>query len=295
MTGGAPFELRPLDATFGAVVTGLSLVDLDEPAVAALYAAWLDHGLLILPGQNLDDHGQVSFARRFGELEIELLSIGNLDEHGSLRAPDDEVMRVMDDNRAWHSDSTFKPVQAKGAVFSARIVPETGGETAWADMAGAYDALDEAMKTRLAPLAAVHALRFGQMGAATPIRPGAFGSAYMNIPDPPLRSIVNRHPETGRLSLNIGRHAGDIPGLEPEASARLLDELRALACQAPRVWTHRWTAGDVVIWDNRRLLHRVLPWDCAQPRDMRHTRLAGDPVGDFAPGYLPAERASAKA
>jgi alpha-ketoglutarate-dependent taurine dioxygenase len=286
VTAPAPFDVTPLEASFGAVVTGLSLADLDQPRCDALYAAWLTHGLLILPGQDLDDDAQVRFARRFGELEIELLSIGNLDERGDLRAPDDEVMRVMDDNRAWHSDSTFKPVQAKGAVFSARIVPRTGGETAWADMAAAYDALDAAMKARIAPLAAVHALRYGRMGMGSPpVRPGAFGSQYMNISDPPLRPLVKVHPETGRWCLNIGRHAGDIPGLGPEAARSLLDELRAFACQPPRVWTHEWTAGDVVIWDNRRLLHRVLPWDLAQPRDMRHTRLAGDPVADFAPGW----------
>jgi alpha-ketoglutarate-dependent taurine dioxygenase len=285
MEEAAPFHIRPLDATFGAVVTGLRLTELDCETSSALYAAWLEHALLIFPDQHLDDDAQLAFARRFGELEIELLTIGNLDEAGRLRDPDDEVMRVMDDNRAWHADSTFKPIQAKGAVFSARIVPDSGGETGWADMRAAYEALDEGMKARLAPLSAVHALKYGQMGAAMPpIRPGAFGSQYMNIARPPVRPLVKTHPETGRPSLNIGRHASRIPELEPDESAQLLAELMGFACRPPRVWTHSWTVGDVVIWDNRCLLHRVLPWDVRQPRDMRHTRLAGDPVAEFAPG-----------
>jgi alpha-ketoglutarate-dependent taurine dioxygenase len=283
MGATTPFQVTPLDASFGAVVTGLALAELDEAAMAALYAAWLDHALLIFPGLHLDDDRQLAFARRFGELEIELLRIGNIDEHGQLRAPDDAVVRVLDGNRDWHCDSTFKPVQAKGAVFSARIVPPAGGETCWADMRAGYDALDPAMKARIAPMAAHHSLRHSQTRSGMkPIRPGAFGSAYMEDEDPPLRPLVKIHPETGRPSLNIGRHACAIPGLEPQESLRLLDELRDLACQPPRVWTHSWTPGDAVIWDNRCLLHCVVPWDIRQPRDMRHTRLAGHPLAEFA-------------
>jgi alpha-ketoglutarate-dependent taurine dioxygenase len=284
MRDAAAFQLTPLAASFGATVSGLRVPDLDDKTFGALYAAWLDRGLLIFPGLHLDDEDQLAFARRFGELEIELLRIGNLDDAGRLRAPDDEVMRVMDANRAWHADSTFKPVQSKGAVFSARIVPAVGGETAWADMSAAYDALDEAAQARIAPLAAVHALGYGPLRADAPtVRPGAFGSQYMDDPHPPVRPLVKVHPETGRRSLNIGRHARAIRGLQQEASTRLLEALTDFACRPPRVWTHRWQVGDAVIWDNRRLLHRVLPWDLTQPRDMRHTRLAGDPVADFAP------------
>jgi alpha-ketoglutarate-dependent taurine dioxygenase len=274
MAASTPFEVTPVDATFGAVVTGLKLTELDEEAMAALYAAWLDHALLIFPGQHLDDDQQLAFARRLGELEIELLRIGNLDEAGQVRPPDDDVMRTFAGNVAWHCDSTFKEVQAKGAVFTARIVPPEGGETGWADMRAAFDALPKAEQARLEGLTCHHSLGYsqGRIGKL-PSKRGVFGSIYLD--ESPLRPLVKVHPETGRRSLNIGRHACGVPGMTPEASERFLDDLLAFACQPPRTWHHRWTPGDAVIWDNRCLVHRVLPWDVTQPRDMRHTRLAG--------------------
>jgi alpha-ketoglutarate-dependent taurine dioxygenase len=96
--------------------------------------------------------------------------------------------------------------------------------------------------------------------------------------DPPLRPLVKHHPVTGRRSLFIGRHAYGIPGLADEESQRLLDDLLAFACQPPRVWRHRWQAGDVAIWDNRCVLHRARPFDPVEPRVMHHTRIAGDPA-----------------
>ena len=90
------------------------------------------------------------------------------------------------------------------------------------------------------------------------------------------------HPETARRSLLIGRHAYGIPGLSEAASAELLEELVNDACQAPRVYHHQWRVGDLVVWDNRRLLHRGMPWDMREPRVMYHSRIAGDPVAEFA-------------
>ena len=96
----------------------------------------------------------------------------------------------------------------------------------------------------------------------------------------PLRPLVKVHPETGRPALTIGRHAHAIPDLDPAESEALLDDLVAFTCQPPRTYQHRWTPGDVVVWDNRRLMHQACPWDMAEPRVMYHSRIAGDPASE---------------
>ncbi|WP_293906246.1 TauD/TfdA family dioxygenase [Phenylobacterium sp.] len=280
----APFQIEPLPASFGATVTGLALAGLDDAAFAALYATWLTHGLLIFPGQHLRREDQVAFARRFGALEIEITPISNVRADGSVRhEAGDDVVKVLKGNMGWHCDSTYMPVQAKGAVFTAHIVPDDGGETDWADMAAAYDALAPALRERIAGLSARHSLRYSQGKLGHTHTGGSPYSGYgMSVEDPPLRRLVKRHPETGRACLMVGRHAYGIPGLTPEASEALLDELTALACRPPRTWRHRWSPGDAVIWDNRRLMHRACPWDMTVPRVMYHSRIAGDPVSEFA-------------
>jgi alpha-ketoglutarate-dependent taurine dioxygenase len=175
------------------------------------------------------------------------------------------------------------PVQAKGAVFSAEIVPATGGETAWADMRAAYDALAPAMRDKIAHLSAFHSLHYSQAKLGQSVKDNNEYVAYgFSVKDPPFRPLVKTHPETGRKTLAIGRHAYGIPELEPAESERLLESLCAEACQAPRTYAHSWTPGDVVVWDNRCLMHRACPWDMREPRVMYHSRIAGDPETEFA-------------
>ena len=291
----SPFDVRPLDASFGAVVTGLKLAALSDADFAALYAAWLDHALLIFPGQHLTRDEQIAFARRFGAPEFELAPISNVRADGSLRIDDgtDDAVKVLKGNMGWHTDSTYMPVQAKGAVFTAHVVPDEGGETGWADMRAAYDALDAAMRARIEPLSAYHSLRYSQGKLGHTHKEGSAYSGYgMDVAETPLRPLVKTHPETGRRCLTIGRHAHAIPGLDPAESERLLDELAAFACQPPRVYHHAWTPGDAVVWDNRCLLHRASPWDMTKPRVMYHSRIAGDPVSE---GWRPAAPSPAAA
>lgn len=280
------FHVEPLPATFGATVTGLKLAALDEASFRDLYRTWLEYGLLILPGQHLTRDEQVAFARRFGPLEIEITPISNVRADGSVRPEDgDDVIKVLKGNMGWHCDSTYMPVQAKGAVFTAQVVPDEGGETEWADMAAAYEALSPAVRGRVEGLSAFHSLRYSQGKLGHAHKAGSAYSGYgMTVDDPPLRPLVKVHPETGRRCLMIGRHAYGLPGLEAEESERFLDELCADACKPPRIWRHRWTPGDAVIWDNRRLMHRACPWDMSRPRVMHHSRIAGDPVSEFAAG-----------
>ena len=283
----ASFHVAPLRGTsFGAHVTGLSLARLSEDEWKALHAAWLEYALLIFPAQHLDREAQVAFARRFGDLEFDIAPISNLKPDGSVRAEaeDDDVLKVLKGNMGWHADSTYMPVQAKGAVFSAEIVPPEGGETEWADMRAAYDALDPALRERVAGLSAYHSLRRSQARVGHVHRPDSAYSGYgfREGPDP-LRPLVKVHPETGRRSLVIGRHAYAVPGLTPGEAEALLDELLDFACRPPRVHVHSWRPGDVVIWDNRCLLHRARPWDMKVPRQMWHSRIAGAPESEGAP------------
>ena len=285
MSEALPFRVEPVPATFGAVVTGLKLADLSEPAFAALYAVWLDYGLLIFPGQHLSKPDQIAFARRFGPLEFDLAPISNVRADGSLRPDDgtDDAVKVLKGNMGWHCDSTYMPVQAKGAVFSAHVTPSRGGETSWADMRAAYDALSPEMQDQVGGLSAYHSLRHSQAKLGHAHAEGSAYSGYgMTVETPPLRPLVKVHPETGRSCLMVGRHAYGVPGLAEADSEALLENLTEAACQPPRVWTHSWTPGDVVVWDNRSLMHRAMPWDMAEPRIMHHSRIAGDPASEGA-------------
>lgn len=281
-SSGTGLHVEPLNASFGAVVTGVELATLDADSFAALYDVWLQYALLIFPGQHLSTADQVAFARRFGELEFDLAPLSNVRKDGSLR-DDDDVVKVLKGNMGWHADSTYMPVQAKGAVFTAHVVPAAGGETGWADMRAAYEALDPELRARVDGLSAHHSLYYSQAKLGHAPKPDSEYSGYgFHDQDPPLRPLVKVHPETGRRSLLIGRHAYGIPGLDPDESERLLTSLIDFACQPPRTYHHRWAPGDAVLWDNRCLLHRARPWDMGQPRVMYHSRIAGDPRTESA-------------
>jgi alpha-ketoglutarate-dependent taurine dioxygenase len=282
MAAAPPFDVAPLPASFGATVTGLRLATLDDAGLAALYRTWLDYGLLIFPRQFLSKDEQVAFAARLGPIEMDLIAISNVRD-GRLRDLGDAWLRVLKGNQDWHIDSTYVAVQSKGALLSAHIVTAEGGATEWADMAAAHDALPDALRIRVDGLSAYHSMRRSQALVGDDYAPTAEHGAYGADAPPPLRPLVKVHPETGRRALTIGRHAYGIPGLSEAESAALLEELHALACLPPRVWSHRWRPGDVALWDNRRLMHRGEPWDLARPRVLYHTRIAGDPATEYAP------------
>ena len=279
------FTVKPLDATFGAIVTDLKLSQCDDALFEKLYETWLEYALLLFPGQHLSHDEQVVFAQRFGDLEFDLAPISNVRKDGSIRAEstDDDVVNILKGNMGWHTDSTYMPVQAKAAVFTAHVVPASKGETGWADMRAAYDVLEEDVKRQIEPLSAFHSLYYSQAKMGHNPKKGSDYSGYgFNHQSPPLRSLVKIHPETGRRSLLIGRHAYGIPDMDPQASEQLLQSLLDGACKPPRTYHHQWTSGDAVIWDNRCLLHQACPWDMTEPRVMYHARIAGDPDTEFA-------------
>jgi alpha-ketoglutarate-dependent taurine dioxygenase len=279
-------DIEPIDATFGAVVRGIKVAEVDEATFRALYDAWLKYALLIFPDQHLARDQQIAFAKRFGPLEFEMAAISNVRSDGTLRAEkdNDDMIKVLKGNMGWHHDSTYMPVQAKGAVFSAEEVPTVGGRTGFADMRAAYDALDDGTKKRIEGLAAYHSLHHSQskLGHVAKKADGEYSGYGFHDGPVPLRPLVKTHPETGRKSLLVGRHAHNIPGLDQAESDRLIRELVDFACQPPRIYHHDWTAGDAVVWDNRCLMHQATPWDMTQRRIMWHSRIAGDPASESA-------------
>jgi alpha-ketoglutarate-dependent taurine dioxygenase len=277
--------ITPTGATLGATITGVDLANLDDAEWIDIERAFLAHAVLVFPGQHLTEAAQIGFGRRFGAIEHlvadrEIVPISNQRADGTLMNDDEFGMQLMRGNEGWHTDSTYMPLAAKASVLSARVVPSTGGQTEWADMRAAYDALDEVTKARIAKLSAYHSLYYsqGRIGHKAVV-----GSSYgFHTAAPPLRPLVKVHPVTGRKSLFIGRHAYGIPGLVPEESEELLNGLVTFACQAPRTYRHAWQPGDVVVWDNRCVLHRARPFDHREARVMKHTRVAGDPASELA-------------
>jgi alpha-ketoglutarate-dependent taurine dioxygenase len=277
------FHVQPLDATFGAIVTDLKLASLDDATWSDLHNTWLQYALLIFPDQFLKRDEQIAFAKRFGPLEFEMAAISNVKTDGTLIDENSDLMKVLKGNMGWHCDSTYMPVQAKGAVFSAEVVTKSGGQTGWADMRAAYDALDNDLRAKVENLTAYHSLYYSQAKLGHFPKKGSAYSGYGFHDGPvPLRPLVKVHPETGRKSLVIGRHAHNIPGMDTNESERFLQELVDFACRPPRVYHHDWKAGDAVIWDNRCLLHQATPWDMREPRIMWHSRIAGDPMTEAA-------------
>lgn len=288
-----PFSLTPLDKTFGAFVEGVSLPEIDDIVFNEIYKAWLSYGLLIFPAQHLSNEQQIKFALRFGKLieGIEAAELSNIKPDGTLRdAPNDDMMKIIRGNMHWHQDNTYMPIQAKGAVFSAKVVPAKQGETAFADMRAAYAALDEETRKQVSTLSAHHSLARSQrsLGEAVDTTEDSEYVGYgLDVENAPLRPIVKIHPETGTPTLALGRHAYGIPGLSEKESEILISKLIDFSVSdEARVYQHSWQTGDVVVWDNRCLMHRACEWNYDEPRVMLHSRIAGDPETESCAGAL---------
>ena len=280
---------------FGAAVTGVALGGLSDDEFAAIKGAFLEHGFLLFPGQFLTAEENIAFGERFGELEFGANPMSNSRRNedgtfGRVFGIESQVMRTNVGNEAWHTDSTYKPISSKCAMLSAVTVPKEGGGTELADLRSAYAALDEASRERIANLSAYHSTQYSQandVGDFPPQNPQGIyhGEAY-------LRPLVKTHPETGVKNLFVGRHAFGIPGLTREESRTLLKSLITfVVSDEARVYSHRWQEGDTLLWDNRAVMHRAVPYDYAEPRVLIGTRVAGDPSSELAcyPSDPPAE------
>ena len=270
------------DNNFGAVVTGVRLGALAECEWRAIEDAFHRCAVLVFPAAHISEAEHLAFARRFGTLErtlskrarrSEISLISNVGKDGVVANPEDTLGRFLQGNRSWHTDSSFKKVGAKASLLRAIEVPSTGGDTEWADMRAAWDALDAATQARLDGLVATHSYIWSQ---------GRIGGTELLSERerdalPPVRHpVVYTHPATGRKNLYVGRHASHIVGMAVDEGRALLRQLTEDACRPPRLFRHRWQAGDLAVWDNRCVLHRGHPWPFAEPRVLRRVTVAGE-------------------
>ena len=275
----------PLDATLGAVATDVDLSRVDDHAWSAIHAAFLKYGVLVFPDQHVDDDAQTAFAHRFGDrLEGRASGrISNQRRDGTMTTAKDEAFRLQRGNEGWHIDSTYMPLAAKAGMLSALKVPPVGGQTEFADMRAAWDALDAARQRELQGLSAYHSLYRSQ--AQIGFRHKTDQIYGFHTKGQPLRPLVKRHPETGRQAIYAGRHAYAVRGMGEDESERFLADLMAWACQPPRTYSHAWRVGDLVVWDNRCVMHRAAPYDTSFPRVLRSARVSGDPATELAPTF----------
>lgn len=269
-------------------------VDLRRPLgaeeVAAIDAGMDEYAVLVFHDQDLTDEQQVALSRNFGELERsgaasnitkpedrrlgpDLADISNLDKHDKLHVRDDRQRMFNLGNRLWHSDSSYRAVPAKYSLLSARSVPSSGGDTEFADMRAAYDALDGETKAEVEGLVCEHSLIYSR---------GLLGFDALSDEEkanfkPVRQSLVRTHPATGRKSLYLSSHAGAIVGWPVPEARSFLRDLMEDATRRDFVYAHKWRKRDLVIWDNRQVMHRARRFrDTVERRDMRRTTIKGD-------------------
>ena len=287
-------EITPMvDKKFGAIATGLDLKNLGEEEFGQLHSAFLEHGFLLFPDQHINEEESIEFGRRFGELEFGGAPMANQKKHddgtfGKIYDLQSQLMRTNVGNEAWHTDSTYKPIASKVAMLSAVVVPEEGGQTELADLRSGYESLDEQTKELISGLSAFHSTNFSQANDLGDFPDtngeGLYGEVYHG--EAYLRPLVKVHPETGKPNLFVGRHAFGIPGLSREESRKLIKSLiDHVVGDDSHVYSHNWTVGDTLLWDNRRALHRARPYDYSKPRYLIGTRVAGDPASELS--YYP--------
>ena len=277
-------QLNPLTPVFAAEANGIELrKPLDAAAVREIETAMDRYGVLVWRNQPLGEHEQVAFARNFGPLDAglrkaykgaanrfgydELLDISNLDASGRIAARDSVKNISNVANQFWHSDSSFQKPASKYSILSGVVVPPRGGETEYADLRAAWDALPQDTRAQITGLCARHSAFHTRImlgdDTLTPEQLAVF---------PPVEwPLVRVHPGSKRKLLFVGAHCTDIPGLTLAEGKMLISDLLEHATQREFIYRHEWTAGDVVMWDNRCTLHRGRRFDLAQRRELRRT------------------------
>jgi alpha-ketoglutarate-dependent 2,4-dichlorophenoxyacetate dioxygenase len=285
-------RISPVQNGFAGEVTGVALCEpLTHDQVADIERGMDDYAVLTFPDQPLTDEQQVEFSRNFGELEITLagqmakpedrrfqqLELGDISNYNGadttrLRERDDKRRMYALANRLWHSDASFRAIGAGYTLLHARIVPSKGADTQFADMRAAYDALSPSEKAEVEDLVCEHSIVFSreQIGF------GEYNPGHEEHLKPVPHRLVITHPKTGRKSLYLSSHIGGIVGWPvPEARAFIRD-LTEHATQPQFVYSHKWRVGDMVMWDNRTVMHRATRFDdLKEVRDLRRTSIKG--------------------
>jgi alpha-ketoglutarate-dependent 2,4-dichlorophenoxyacetate dioxygenase len=257
--------IRKLTPVFGAEITGVDLTRLDDATFEHIEDAFETYSVLVFPNQNLDDDAQIAFSRRFGELEKtqghiannfqvkHVSEITNLDPDGKLMGPDDPRVLYRLGQRNWHSDSSFKRVPAKASLLHARKLPPDGGDTQFASLRAAYDALPDARKRELEDKVAIHHYAYSRRNGGYALTNEAEDKRFPPVP----QAMIRANPVNGRKALYVGSHASHIRGMPEEEGRALLKELLDFATQDQFTYLHHWKVGDLVMYDNRAAVHRA--------------------------------------
>lgn len=270
------FAVDPLSPVLGASITGLDLREpLSEATQRAVYDAFVRYHVLCFRDQHLDQDQQIAFTQQFGTLERHISRNRNganpLVNIVSNLGPDGKPSGKLSSTR-WHTDKSFRPLPSLATVLHALVMPPDGGETCFANTIAAYEALPEAEKAELDKLRVVHSWEISRARAGGQATPEEIADA------PPMsHPLVRTIPETGKKALFMGEHAAYIEGQPEDAGYARLQQLTAHAIEERFVYRHKWRLGDVLMWDNRCLLHRANPnFDAARfPRVLQRTCLRG--------------------
>lgn len=275
--------IRPLHPLFAAEVTGLDLeTGLSEAEFATIAEAFARHAVLVFRDQAISDAEQIAFSERFGPLETtkvgtagagsKLVVLSNIGAAGGVVPPTDRQVLNNKANQRWHADSSFKAIPARASMLSARIIPAAGGDTEYACMRAVYAALPQDLKEAVEGRVAVHDYAHSR----SQVDPGLATEEERAAVPPVRQALVLDHGPYGR-SLYIGAHVVRIEGLEAAQSRDLLDRLTAFATQDRFVYRHRWRPYDLILWDNRAVVHRATPFHSAtERRHMVRTTIAGE-------------------
>lgn len=280
--------IRQLQKHFVGEVSGLDLRKPLTPDEARQVEAAMDkYAVLVFHDQDINDEQQMAFALNFGRredarggtvtkekdyrLQSGLNDVSNLGKDGRPLAKDNRTHLFNLGNCLWHSDSSFRPIPAKFSLLSARVVNPKGGNTEFADMRAAYDALDDETKAEIEDLVCEHSLMYsrGSLGFTE------YTDEEKEMFKPVLQRLVRTHPVHRRKSLYLSSHAGKVVGMSVPEGRLLLRDLNEHATQPEFVYIHKWKLHDLVMWDNRQTMHRVRRYDQSQPRDMRRATVAG--------------------
>lgn len=279
-------EVKQLHPLFVGEVSGVDLSKpIDAETAGQIVKASDDYAILVFHDQTITDEQQIDFSRHFGPLEttikairpdhkarldLHVSDVSNLDEKSKVLSADDRRRMNGLGNRLWHTDSSFKKTPAKYSLLSARVIPPEGGETEFADLRAAYDALPEKKKAEIEGLVAIHSVRHSR----AKIGFDDYSPEEMERLEYVPQLIVRTHPGSGRKTLYLASHAAEIEGMPTPEARMLLHDLIEHATQRQFVYTHTWRVGDLVMWDDRCTMHRAREYDLSYPRDMHRTTVA---------------------
>lgn len=277
-------SIKQLHSHVAAEVTGIDVSEpLPDSTFAEIDAAFRRHSVLVFRDQPITDDQQIAFSERFGELETtkvgtagagsKLIVLSNMDADGTVVPPSDRQVLNNRANRLWHADSSFKAVPAKASMLSARVIPSKGGNTEYISMRAVYAALPQSLKRAVEGKVVVHDYAYSRSKIDPTLVTDEERAAV-----PPVRQamVIDHGPDLGR-SLYLGAHAARVEGMPENDGRALIEELMDFATQERFVYSHIWQPHDLILWDNRAVIHRATPFESAtEKRLMVRTTIAGD-------------------